>query len=219
MRVNKFKIIFSSLFFILFSLGAGCNNKTPINPPVTGKDKTAADLLDQTGPTEDTPSAEGAMNGFALYKNSQEGFSIQYPEKWAKQEGAYETIVTFSSPQGANDTFLENVNILTEDVTAFPGLTPEEYEQGSVEQIKQALTQIKNFKQVESKSMTLSGMPGRSVAYTSTVVANNLNVYTRQFITINNNKVYIITYTSSQNDPNKYMDLVQKMVSSFKITK
>lgn len=185
-------------------LGAGCQKGAPMKTDsTTGSDKIA-------------PAA--AIPGFSLYQNDTYKFRIQYPEKWSKEEGAYSTIVSFKSPEEAGDTFVENVNVVTEDVSQVPGITPEKYEEAAVDQIKKS-TELKNFKQTESKSMTLAGLPGRALVYTAKYGPSDVSLYTRQYLTIKNNTVYIITYTASQEKPNAFMDEVQKMVGSFEITK
>jgi hypothetical protein len=158
------------------------------------------------------------MAGYNNYQNDTYKFRIQYPEKWTKEEGAFSTIVSFKSPEDAGDTFVENVNIVTEDVSQVTDITPEKYEKAAVDLIKQS-PQLKDFKQIESKSMTLAGQPGRALVYTAKYAVNNSGLYTRQYLTIKNKTVYIVTYTTSQEKPNAFMDEVQKMVNSFEIAK
>lgn len=201
------KIVFSFALVIILA-GAGCGDTQT----------TDSRSPNSTSRGNSNDSAIKAMSGFSIYENSSFGFQIQYPQDWSKEEGTNNTIVTFKSPQGQNDKFIENVNILTEDVSQAKGITLEDYEQAAVKIIRES-SELKDFKQVESKAMTLSGVPGKAAAYTSMYVPNGLKLYTRQYFTIKNNMVYIITYTASQDNPSAFMDQVQKMVDSFKITK
>jgi hypothetical protein len=200
------KIVFS-FSLVVFLAGAGCGSSSTdvntTNPPV------------RTGSND---SVTQTMTGFSVYENSSYGFKMQYPKDWTKEEGSNNTIVTFKSPQGKNDKFIENVNLVNEDVSQVPGISLDAYEQAAVKIIKES-SELKDFKQVESKSMTLSGLPGKSVAYTSLYAPNGLKLYTRQYFTIKDKMVYIITYTASQDDPSAFMDVVQKMVGSFQLSK
>lgn len=182
-------------------LGAGCQKTTGT------KDDSGFDTV-----------TTGSIAGFKNYQNNTYKFRMQYPEKWTMEEGAYSTIVSFKSPEEPGDTLIENVNVVTEDVSQVADITPEKYEKAAVDLIKQS-PQLKEFKQVESKSMTLAGQPGRSLVYTAKYALNNSSLHARQYLTIKNKTVYIITYTSSQEKPDAFMDEVQKMVNSLEIGK
>jgi hypothetical protein len=59
------------------------------------------------------------------YKSPFFGFEISYPGDWQIKE--FSGIIAFlSPPEGPDDVFSENLNILVEDISAYQ-LSPEEY--------------------------------------------------------------------------------------------
>ncbi len=201
---EKFFTLSLSLVLLLGLAGAGCNSSQPNSKPIAQRDVVA-------------------IKGFALYDNNAEGFRIQYPQNWTMEEGASGTLVAFKSPQDTGDTFLENVNIVIEDISQAGKVTLKDYEDAALALLKEASSKpdanLADIKKVDGKEITIDNTPARYIAYTSTFKPNSSKLYSRQYFTIKNGKVYIITYTASQQKPDTFMDLVKSMVDSFQITK
>lgn len=204
MQQATWKNALATLAFTVLLTGVSCGRTTPL--------EQSNNQSTDTG--KDTSVSITVTKGFSIYTNKMHGFTMQYPENWSLQEGQYGTLVSFSSPQEKNDTFLENINVVTEELPAnYKNLSLEDYVSTSLESLKKSLN---DFKLVETKSIQLSGQTGKQVTYT--VTQGELKPYTRQFVTLKNGVAYIVTYITTQSDPTKYLDVATQVVNSFKLT-
>lgn len=207
MKVKKIgNLLFLNIFILCIVLGAGCSTSNFSSSLLSTK-----------------TVQEGTIPGFLKYENKSQGISIEFPNDWTKEEGAGGTLVAFKSPTDANDTFLENVNIVTEDVSQAPSITLKDYEKAALDLVIKSASEpdaaIKDVKVKEKKDMKISGLPARFISYTSVYSETGTKLYSRQYFTLKDKTVYIITYTSSQEKPDAFMDVVEKMVNSFKVNK
>jgi hypothetical protein len=154
------------------------------------------------------PNAEWIM-----YENSKFDFQIKYPEKWSVQEGFMGTAVVFvCPPENNNAKFCKNVNIVVEDLSAYPGMTLEKYHDIFLEQAKIMIT---DFKHVASGNIVISGIPGKTVVFTGRQGVMPLEYL--QIYIIANKKVYIYTFTDDEVSYNSNEKLAMQIANSIQI--
>ncbi len=152
-------------------------------------------------------------DSLCLYTNKENGFSLQYPESWQVREGAFGTIVSILSPlDGTKDQFSENVNVVSEAVSANTNLN--DYYKASEANLKKYFT---DFKVLKNDGATLGGYPARTVTYQAAQAS--LKLRTTQVFTIRDNRVFIITLTNVQDSPNNYFATMSAVVRSFRFLK
>lgn len=164
-----------------------------------------------SGGSSEQGSTPTPTPAWATYSNSSLGISIQYPQDWTKVEGAAGTVVTFQSPQSsASDDFLENLNIVVEDLSSQP-MTLSEYVELNVNMLKQY---IPSYKLIDSSSTTLAGMPAQKLVYTGELQQYALKWM--QIISIKNNVAYVISYTATESSYSSNLETAQHMIDSFR---
>jgi hypothetical protein len=156
-----------------------------------------------------TITTTDSNNPLATYENKDNKFSIEYPKDWEKKEGVFGTVVAFVSPQKVNDEFPENLTVVVKPTEA----DVHDYVASAV---NSAPKSYDNFALVEDKPTTLAGVDGEMITYTFT--QDTLKLYTREIFGVKNGKLYDVTFTTSQAEPDANWDVGQKMIASFKVT-
>lgn len=174
-----------------------------------GRDKN------QKGGSQPTPTpTEAVLVDFLTYENSENGIKIKYPKDWEKQEAAGGASVVFlSQKESEADAFRDNVSVVIQDLSSQP-MTLEEYSNVSISSFPSF---VPNFQQIELKDVTVAKNPGKKIAYTGKLQDYNVKVI--QVWTIKNNDAYILTYLAAEENYSKYLDLAEKVINSFEITK
>jgi len=140
-------------------------------------------------------------------------YSVQYPGSWtidtSKRLGA--DVFIFSQKDADTDKFRENVNVMIQDLKGL-NITLDKYVDISEEQIRTILT---NASIIESKRMN----PG-SKEYHKLIFTGQQGVYnieTQQFYFLVNEKAFVITLTTEQNQYDKYKESGEAILRSFKL--
>ena len=166
---------------------AGCGSSQPAEP----------DRID-------TP-----VGTFEVYRNSQYGFSVQFPVDWTKPEDVPGTAIQFFAPsQDPTDSFRENLNIIVQDLGQ--RLTLEEYSQPYLEQL-----QIVADSGIQLSDVTLAGLPAKQAAFTKSVQDKSVDF--RQIWTVKEQRAYILTFTSETSKSAQYTGIFTQMATSFKL--
>ena len=180
---------------ILLVLAVGCDTSQEA-PSLPQKIK-------QSESTKTTPS------DFLVYENSEYGVKIGYPPDW-KQTETDDVIVAFLAPKTSDsDTFQKNLGLTMNDLSD-QYLTLQEYNDISINGLKQTFPDIKI---IESGSTALSNIPAHNVVFTSS------NAKFMQVWTIKNEISYVWTYSAQENSYSDYLSTIQKMLDSFEITR
>jgi hypothetical protein len=141
------------------------------------------------------------------------GYSIGYPGTWrldtTKKYGT--DIFLFSPKVAADDTFSENVNVVIQD-TAGLHLSPEEYIDLSLEQVK---SMLKEVSLLENKRITQGNKSCYKVMVTAKQAAFNLK--TTQYYFFVKDRVYIVTITLLQETYEAFKDTGERIIQSFSI--
>jgi len=189
----------SKLFILLISstillLGAGCQ----ISPEI----KTDG-AQNNTSTSTTTTSAE---KGFTHFESKGQNFAIDYPKEWSQTEE--DNIVMFSPEDSTS------LNVTTQK-------TKETLDEISKRVISDYKKDSKDFKVIEEKNITVSDKPAKKIVYEYIYEydGGSLNLRMTQIFVLKDGTEYIISYLNRQEKPTANLDIFEKMVSSFKITK
>lgn len=143
---------------------------------------------------------------FNIYKSPFFNFVISYPQNWKIKD--ISGIVVFISPlENKDDKFSENVNVVVEDIGKYR-LSLEQYAKAADD----------NWLKIDSKVRVIdfqkTNLNGEEAFYT---IAENDKFKFKQYKLIKNNKAFIITYTSELNKFNKFLNIADIIIQSFKI--
>lgn len=149
------------------------------------------------------------------YDNPTYGISIKYPQIWTKEENLDPitgSLATFVSPrQSGSDVFQENLRLIVQDL-AGKNVTLDEYTRTYINEIKLFSPDAEI---VEQGNTHLANRPARQIIYTVNEGEYTLKYF--QVWTIQDNKAYVITYTSETSQYSDYLKTAQKMINSFEI--
>lgn len=138
-------------------------------------------------------------------------FGIQYPEGWSVDtSGQMNTEFILFSPVLENDTFSENVNLLIQDLSG-QNITMKSYVEISENQVT---NMIPNSKIFESHAVKSKKPPYHLMVWSGNVANQDLKF--KQYFYLINNKAYILTFSASINDFDKYSKIGTKILDSFK---
>lgn len=118
-----------------------------------------------------------------------------------------------SQPEDINDRFRENFNIVVQDLSSQP-INLDEYIKLSLEQINQYITDVEI---ITSKKVMLANGEGYMLNYTGK--QGQFNLEWLQFLTIKNNIAYVLSYTAEESNYDKYLEIINQMINSFRLKK
>jgi PsbP-like protein len=201
------------------------------SPPPSPPQQAMAQMIkpDQASSTTTTTTTTAAAatntsNTFLTYINPILGLKIQYPSNWLIKEHPYNpagnsTIVTFFSSSksasatgnisGVSGMFVPYIDIFVFDSKNMP----------LNELINGTINNIAKVNLNESKPITLNNgnNPAYMLVYTVAIGGDEL-FKKMQVWTINDGKVYVITYNSQAASYFNYLPTVQKIIHSIQIT-
>ena len=145
-------------------------------------------------------------NNFKLYENPTYGIQIQYPSDWGRLDLSFLQNSADIDFYPLSDTSLaKNVKLQVNNLP-FHNMTLEEYTNTQINPTEEIL--------LESNTTTLADIPGYKIVFT-----NVAGLKTMQVWTIKDDKAYIITYVAKEEDYENDLQIAQKMIDSFEITK
>jgi hypothetical protein len=124
-----------------------------------------------------------------IYNNTENSFSVTYPDSWTLKEGVAGTVAAFVSPQRVDDDFADNITVVVKPTTA----TVNDYVASA---INSAPKSYDEFKLIKDEPATLGGEEAEMVTYTFT--EGDLKPYTREIFAVKNGTLYDITFTAFQ---------------------
>ncbi len=148
----------------------------------------------------------------SLYKNIDQGFQVDYPEPWLKQnrDDFFATGVVFFAPlNGDRDKFKERVSVLVENLPEKASLAG--YTDESIAEIKK----LSDPNVSKAQAVRLGGREGRQVVYHGE--ENGYPVERMQAWLVKDKQAYIFTYTAQPENYDSYLPTVEKMIKSFAI--
>ncbi len=149
---------------------------------------------------------------FLIYENPSYGIKIKYPESWVRQDVANPVtgeLVTFLSPKQSDaDKFQEKLTIGTETFSS----TLDESRNLFIKEIKNSLS---GANIVDTSETTLANKRASKLVFTGRSGENSLK--NLQVWTLKGDQAYIITYTATVDDYDKFVQTAQQMIQSFEI--
>ncbi len=142
-------------------------------------------------------------------------YSIQYPASWElNQNGQMGTsFILFAPLESTDDLFRENVNLLIQDLTGYD-LDLDKYTEITLDQIKMLIT---NSSLTESKRIQKGSEGFHYLIYKGDQGIFNLQF--KQYFWVNNNKAFVLTFTSEQNKFATYEEVGKEILDSFTFKK
>jgi hypothetical protein len=153
------------------------------------------------------PQIFAQSNSF-IYTNPDYGITMAYPSDWDIEETDEGHTVAFFSPlESISDTRPEMLSVATEDLKPCRGTTLEEYVQESSDYLVEYKPNMQPIGEI--KPFIVNGMP----AYTRTYVSGygSDEVRSTQFITVQHNTAYVITYGRFEYDQQFLSSLANSM--------
>jgi eukaryotic-like serine/threonine-protein kinase len=143
---------------------------------------------------------------FRIYENPTYGIQIQYPSDWGRLDLSFlQDSADIDFYPLSDISLAKNLKIQVENLP-FHNMTLEEYTNTQINPTEENL--------LESNTTTLADIPGYKIVFT-----NIAGLKTMQVWTIKDDKAYIITYVAKEEDYENDLQIVQKMIDSFEITK
>jgi serine/threonine-protein kinase len=166
----------------------------------------------------------GNNNSFVTYEKPTYGIKIRYPTDWEKTEhlSANRFLVNFVSPIKNNNpnTFPATVSVSLEGLNhSISATTIGEFVTGILDTAKRSLT---DFQIVESNpNANIAGTSAYKITYTflSQDPAVKTHFQSMNIWSLQEKKVYSISYTELKSLYASYLPVVQKMIDSFEIIK
>jgi eukaryotic-like serine/threonine-protein kinase len=142
---------------------------------------------------------------FRIYENPTYGIQIQYPSDWGRLDLSFlQDSADIDFYPLSDISLAKNLKIQVENLP-FHNMTLEEYTNTQINPTEENL--------LESNTTTLADIPGYKIVFT-----NIAGLKTMQVWTVKDDKAYIITYVAKEDYEND-LQIVQKMIDSFEITK
>lgn len=143
-----------------------------------------------------------------LYQNKKEWFSIQILTWREVRENINWLLVSICPPRKLWNVIKENLSINTD--TQSGNQTIEEYYTQQKEWIQ---NRIKDFKEISKEEYKIGKEKWIKVIYQWTLWVNKLQW--QQIIFYKNWKIFLITYTATQNTFNQHLDNINEILKSF----
>jgi serine/threonine-protein kinase len=143
---------------------------------------------------------------FVTYDNPTFGVRIQYPSDWGRldlsflQDSADIDFYPLADTSLAKNVKIQVINLPSRNMTL------EEYTNSQINPLEEKL--------LKSNTTTLAGIPGYEIVFTSVQGLKTMQVWT-----IKDDKAYIITYVAKEEDYEKDLQVAEKMIDSFEITR
>lgn len=143
-----------------------------------------------------------AGQGTIRFRDTHHGFSIQLPDSWELEEGFSDehldfVVVGVSPEEGPNDTFVENMNVLVEDVGDKISLN-----QYFMWNLIGLMQELPNFHVHEKVNVMVNDIKMSRIVYSWDLDKKRTATY--QYIFVRGDKGYVLTFSA---DPGKFPGL------------
>ncbi|MDD4311717.1 MAG: PsbP-related protein, partial [Eubacteriales bacterium] len=150
----------------------------------------------------------------AIYKQTEGGFSLQYPETWMMKEQTDSMLAWFYPEEYAIDGEADINNVFVVAVKgSAAGYTTETALQSWIDE-----TVAENHENYTYVDQSIDNVNGRDIAsYAYQWTKDGYNLTTIDFIILDGDNLYVITFTATNDDFNTLYPFVEQMVLSFQI--
>jgi hypothetical protein len=199
------------LFLMWCSIDSMIPNKESVDTTVNNIEDTITQIQDKVDTAWKKIEAEVQKIKTRGYENKTENFSFDFADgrEFKENQFGFNTIVY--TPK--DDDIKENVGIAVQHLQKF--LSKSEYYEETVNNLKETLNE---FKEISAKDITQDWMEWKTITYEYSEQDKVLNSQ-QTFLMGKDNTVYIINYTATKETFDKFIKWVQKIITSFKITK
>jgi hypothetical protein len=148
---------------------------------------------------------------FETFNNAETNYSVEYPSNWQKNDVPQLDLVLLAPSE--NDARAHaSMNIVSEKVG--PEINLDRFYNESANNLSSALKEVKVEK---SGSSTLNGVQSKWIQYTH--VMQGIKFRVLQYFIVANDAIYLMTFSASEEDFDKYRSEFEHIASTFKITK
>ena len=148
---------------------------------------------------------------YEKYTNIENGYSIEYPSNWKKSDVPHLDLVLFA-PTEKNDKTHASLNVFSEKIGAEISL--EYFFSESTNNLTSALKDVK----IEKTGTTLfNGISAKWIQYTHTMQGIKLRVL--QYFIVSGKTIYLITFSDSDEDFEKYHSDSEQIANTFQLLK
>lgn len=140
-------------------------------------------------------------------------YSIEYPQEWTiNTSGQLGTeFMIFSPLDSKDDKFMENVNLIIQILNGM-NINLDKYTEISLGQIK---TMITNSDIIENKRIKIDGKDCQKIIYSGN--QGTYKLMFEQYYWVENEKAYVLTFTTEIDKFDNYKDTGEKILNTFKI--
>jgi hypothetical protein len=161
--------------------------------------------------------------GFQTYTNNVYKFSIQYPSNWIEKESfngkvdlgsssyQFNAIVVFTPSSQDNTKYITNVNVKT--IAGINGTSLDDLLTGTKSGL-QDLFGVNDFKETGEGKIKTNGNDAFYIEYVINI--NGVIAKVKQVVIPNGDNAFVITYGSSEDTYNKYLQQFDGILSTFK---
>jgi len=154
--------------------------------------------------------------GFEQYRNINYQINVKYPKLWSikqLEDPITGEVVVFSSPkESESDIFREKIFITVQDLPDNINNIDEYAEILTNRIINDSSYEIKVYPQ---EKIRLSNQIAKKIVYSRKI--NGINVRQLEIFTIDNDRVYIVTYMAERSKYYKFLKLADKTIKSLEI--
>jgi serine/threonine-protein kinase len=199
--MNKYYFIILS--FIILLSGSTTAEETQAQAP-------PQPVSEQPEVKGDSPPDQKTDSSPELHVSKDAGYSIQFPKEWEVMKGVMGTdVVALAPSKDPEDLFRENVNIIFANLDS--PISRKDYYDYNLKSLSQLLT---DFDLEENLDVQLDGMEAKKIVFTHTLGVVNAKVM--QFLMIDGQKAYVLTFTADPLDFDKYRPKFEEIANSFK---
>lgn len=145
------------------------------------------------------------------YTNQDNGYTIEYPSDWKKNEVPQLDLVLFSPSKGNDETAHASLNIVSEKVGSEINL--DKFYSESASNLASALKDV----QIEKTGLIeLNGTPSKWMLYTHIMQGFKFQVL--QYFVVANDTIFLITFSSQAAHFDLYRQDFENIANSFKVT-
>jgi hypothetical protein len=139
------------------------------------------------------------------------GFELAYPSGWTASEGpGMPALFVTSAREGASDPFVENVNVVVEELPV--PMSAEAYADGSLPLMQ---TDLVEFREVSRGPADLGGQPAVRREYEHTFAGRPLWVVS--YMVVVDKRAYVITATAERERAETWRALLESISNSFQL--
>jgi len=163
--------------------------------------------------TSCSSDVDTANVGYTTYTSPSANFSVDYPENWQTQEWALGTLLVVNSPmEWEDDTFSENLNFITQDISDMGVSDFTEYVDLNISQIE---TLFNDYSLISREVVEIDSIEWEKIV--SEFTQWNFDISIAQYILNRDGEAFIISFTNSQEEKNKFEAEFDAILSSLQL--